>query len=60
MLKSLLIIIVDEFIRGFQIFDKDLNGTIQLGELRYILTQIGEKLSDEEVDELLKMVQVSP
>ena len=56
----MLIIIADEFIRGFQIFDKDLNGTIQLGELRYILTQIGEKLSDEEVDELLKMVQVSP
>ena len=28
------------------------------GELRYVLTQLGEKMSDEEVDELLKGVQV--
>jgi hypothetical protein len=29
-----------------------------VGELRYILTSLGEKLSDEEVDELLKGVTV--
>ncbi len=27
---------------------------IGVGELRYVLTQLGEKMSDEEVDELLK------
>jgi len=47
----------EEFIRGFQVFDKEGNGFIGAGELRYVLTQLGEKMSDEEVDELLKGVQ---
>lgn len=49
----------EEFIRGFQVFDKDGTGHIGVGELRYVLTSLGEKLSDEEVDELLKGVSVS-
>ena len=32
---------------------------IGVGELRYILTSIGEKLTDSEVDELLKGVIVT-
>lgn len=50
----------EEFIRGFQVFDKDGNGFIGAGELRYVLTSLGEKLSDDEMDELLKGVQVHP
>ena len=50
----------DEFIRGFQVFDKEGNGYIGQGELKYVLTSLGEKLSDDEVDELLKGVQVTP
>lgn len=46
--------------RGFQVFDKEGTGYIGVGELRYVLTSLGEKLSDEEVDELLKGVTVSP
>jgi Ca2+-binding EF-hand superfamily protein len=30
-----------------------------VGQLRYILTNLGEKMSDEEVDELLKAVDTS-
>jgi hypothetical protein len=45
---------LDEFIKGFQVFDKVGNGFIGAGELRYVLTQLGEKMTDEEVDELLK------
>lgn len=48
----------EEFIRGFQVFDKDRNGFIGAGELRYVLTQLGEKMSDAEVEELLKGVQI--
>jgi calmodulin len=51
-------LVADEFIRGFQVFDKEGNGFIGAGELRYVLTQLGEKMSDEEVDELLKGVQI--
>lgn len=39
-------------------FDKEGNGFIGAGELRYVLTQLGEKMTDEEVDELLKGVQI--
>lgn len=46
--------------RGFQVFDKEGTGYIGVGELRYVLTSLGEKLSDEEVDELLKGVTVGP
>ncbi|KAJ7853512.1 hypothetical protein B0H14DRAFT_3450192 [Mycena olivaceomarginata] len=48
----------EEFIRGFQVFDKEGNGFIGAGELRYVLTQLGEKMTDQEVDELLKGVQI--
>lgn len=41
-------------------FDKEGNGFIGAGELRYVLTQLGEKMSDEEVDELLKGAQIGP
>ena len=57
---TLLILSLEEFIRGFQVFDKEGNGTIGAGELRYVLTQLGEKMTDEEVDELMKGVQVGP
>ncbi len=49
----------EDYIRGFQVFDKEATGFIGVGELRYILTSIGEKLTDAEVDELLKGVNVS-
>ena len=49
----------EEYCRGFQVFDKDMTGFIGVGQLRYILTNLGEKMSDEEVDELLKTVDTS-
>jgi Ca2+-binding EF-hand superfamily protein len=48
----------EEYCRGFQVFDKNMTGFIGVGQLRYILTNLGEKMSDEEVDELLKGVNV--
>lgn len=48
----------EDYIKAFQIFDRDMTGFISLGELKYILTSIGEPLSETEVDELLKNVQV--
>jgi len=48
-----------EYARGFQVFDKDMTGFIGVGQLRYILTNLGEKMTDEEVDELLKAVDTS-
>ncbi|XP_028401512.1 myosin-2 essential light chain-like [Dendronephthya gigantea] len=39
-------------IECFRHFDRDLNGVISSGELRNLLTTLGEKLSDEEFDSL--------
>lgn len=43
----------EDFIEGLRHFDKDGNGYISSAELRHLLTTLGEKLSDEEVEQLL-------
>jgi len=43
----------DDFIEGLRHFDKDGNGFISSAELRHLLTTLGEKLSDDEVEQLL-------
>ena len=43
----------DDFIESLCHLDKDGNGLITIAELRHLLTTIGEKLSDEEAEQLL-------
>ncbi|KAJ6643021.1 Myosin-2 essential light chain [Pseudolycoriella hygida] len=43
----------DDFIEGLRHFDKDASGFISSAELRHLLTTLGEKLSDDEVEQLL-------
>lgn len=42
-----------ELIEGLKVFDKEQNGSISSAELRHLLTNLGERLSDEEVEQLL-------
>lgn len=44
----------DEFIEAFRVFDRDGNGFVSAAELRDVLTSMGEKMTDEEVDEMIK------
>lgn len=37
----------------FRVFDKDGNGIISAAELRLVMSNLGEKLTDEEVDEMI-------
>ncbi len=39
---------------AFQVFDKDGSGTIDVEELRHVMKSIGENLSDDEIEEMLK------
>lgn len=49
---------IEDFIKAFQVFDKENTGKVTVGDIRYMLTGLGDKLSDEEVDELLKGVEI--
>ncbi|EDO33580.1 predicted protein [Nematostella vectensis] len=44
----------DELMAAFQIFDKDGNGSITVTELKEVLDSLGEKLSEDEVGEMIK------
>ena len=39
-------------------FDRDGDGFIDARELRHLLTNLGEKLTDQEVDEMIREVDV--
>ena len=48
----------DELKEAFKVFDKDGNGFISAAELRHVMTNLGEKLTDEEVDEMIKEADI--
>lgn len=43
-----------DFIEGFKVFDKEQNGTIGTAELRHLLSTLGEKMSEEECEQLFQ------
>ncbi|XP_064622657.1 caltractin ICL1b-like [Lineus longissimus] len=43
----------EEIRDAFRVFDKDNNGFITAVELRHVMSNLGEKLTDEEVDEMV-------
>ncbi len=46
--------IEDEVINAFKVFDKDGQGQISCQELYHIMTTLGDKLTEEEVEEMLR------
>ena len=48
----------EEIISAFRVFDKDGNGTLSTKELRHIMTTIGDKLTDEEVDQMIEEADI--
>ena len=44
----------EELIEAFKVFDRDGNGLISAAELRHVMTNLGEKLTGEEVDEMIR------
>ena len=48
----------EELCAAFRLLDTDGTGTISAVELRHIMTNLGEKLTDEEVDEMLREADI--
>ena len=52
--KSRSVDTADDFIEGLRHFDQDASGFISTAELRHLLTTLGEKLTDDEEEQLLQ------
>jgi len=44
----------EELREAFKIFDKDEDGFISPAELKFVMTNLGEKLTDEEIDDMIR------
>ncbi|KAJ6466852.1 hypothetical protein C8R45DRAFT_1020304 [Mycena sanguinolenta] len=48
----------EEIRQAFAVFDKDGNGTISVTELQQVMRSLGEKLTDREVEEMIREADV--
>jgi calmodulin len=50
--------IEEELIETFRVFDRDGNGLLSGQELKYVMAVVGEILTDQEIDELIKQADI--
>lgn len=48
----------EELREAFRIFDKEGNGFLTASELRHIMMNLGEKLTEEECDEMIREADI--
>ncbi|XP_072994298.1 calmodulin-1 [Typha latifolia] len=48
----------EELKEAFKVFDKDQNGFISASELRNVMMNLGEKLTDEEIEQMIREADV--
>merc|ERR1711874_208043 len=47
-----------ELRQAFRVFDRSGDGLVDTDELRHVMTNLGEKLTNEDVDEMLRMADI--
>ncbi|OWF46995.1 neo-calmodulin-like [Mizuhopecten yessoensis] len=50
---------VEEIVDAFRVFDKEGNGYISAAELRHVMLNLGEKLHEEEVNDMIREADIS-
>ncbi len=48
----------EKLVEAFKVFDRDGNDLVSAAELRTLMTNLGGKLTDEEVDEMIRDADV--
>lgn len=48
----------EEIIQAFQMFDKDNNGYISAAELRHVMSTLGEKITESDVEEMIREADI--
>ena len=48
----------DDIINAFEIFDKNHDGTISINEFKHILMDLGQKFSEDEVNEIITEIDL--
>ena len=43
----------EEMIEAFKVFDRDSNGLISFAELKFVMTRIGEQVTNEDIQEII-------
>ncbi|XP_045165570.2 neo-calmodulin-like isoform X1 [Mercenaria mercenaria] len=51
--------IEEEILEAFRVFDKDGNGSISKDELRFAITTLGEKVKENELDDLMRAADLN-
>ncbi|KAJ8308804.1 hypothetical protein KUTeg_013678 [Tegillarca granosa] len=49
----------EEVLEAFKLFDTDRNGYITARELKDVMTNLGEKITEEEVDDMIRVADAN-
>mmetsp|Transcript_34802 Transcript_34802/g.68713 ORF Transcript_34802/g.68713 Transcript_34802/m.68713 type:complete len:150 (+) Transcript_34802:229-678(+) len=50
----------DDVLKAFKVFDREEKGEVSVEELRHVLTTMGERITEQEFDEIMRANNIDP